>query len=151
MVAHAYPGDRPDVTQFATMIDLLSARHAVLAAQAPLAAQAETCTPAEMTVVFDAGQNSVANFTHLSDTGLAFEGSIPPSYVADLLALPAKDRRIVDADRFAGLSALETRRVVYGTARRVRIPGLCGRSCRSSRSAASRLGCRRSGWWSGPG
>jgi transposase len=95
------------------MIDLLTARHAALATHtgAP--------TPAEVTVVFDAGQNSVANFTHLADTGLAFVGSIPPSQVADLLALPAKDRRIVDADRFAGLSALETRRTVYGTDRRV--------------------------------
>ena len=33
--------------------------------------------------------------------------------------MPARDRRIVDADRFAGLSALETRRVVYGADRRV--------------------------------
>jgi len=113
LVSHAYPGNRPDVTQFATMIDLLTARHAALADQtgAP--------TPAEVTVVFDAGQNSVANFTHLADTGLAFVGSIPPSDCVDLLALPATDRRIVDANRFAALTALETRRVVYGTDRRV--------------------------------
>ena len=32
LVSHAYPGNRPDVTQFATMIDLLVARHAALAA-----------------------------------------------------------------------------------------------------------------------
>ena len=113
LVAHAYPGNRPDVTQFATMIDLLRARHATLATQTG------TPTPDQMTVVFDAGQNSVANFTHLSDTALAFVGSIPPSQVADLLALPATDRRIVDADRFGALSALETRRVVYGSDRRV--------------------------------
>jgi transposase len=72
-----------------------------------------------MTVVFDAGQNSTANFTHLTDIGLAFVGSIPPSYCADLLALPATDRTIVNAQRFGGLSALETRRIVYGTERRV--------------------------------
>ena len=72
-----------------------------------------------MTVVFDAGQNSVSNFTHVTDTGLAIVGSIPPSYVADLLALPATARRIVDADQFGGLTALETRRIVYGTRRRV--------------------------------
>ena len=113
LVSHVYPGNRPDVTQFATMIDLLNARHGALAVQA------DTKVPAKMTVVFDAGQNSVSNFTHVTDTGLAFVGSIPPSYVADLLALPATDRSIVDADRFGGLSALETRRVVYGTDRRV--------------------------------
>src|SRR5674476_140670 len=113
LVAHAYPGNRPDVTQFATMIDLLAARHAALAAQtgAP--------TPDQMTVVFDAGQNSVANFEHLTGAGLAFVGSIPPSEVADLLALPATARTLVDGDRFGALSALETLRVVYGTNRRV--------------------------------
>jgi len=113
LVSHAYPGNRPDVTQFATMIDLLRARHGALADQASVP------TPAEVTVVFDAGQNSVANFEHLTDTGLAFVASIPPCQVADLLALPAKDRRIVDADRFGALSAVETRRTLYGTNRRV--------------------------------
>ncbi|HZI95914.1 MAG TPA: IS1634 family transposase, partial [Actinomycetales bacterium] len=113
LVSHAYPGNRPDVTQFATMIDLLTARHGALADQtgAP--------TPDQMTVVFDAGQNSVANFEHLTDTGLAFVGSIPPSDCADLLALPATARTLVDVDRFGALSAVETRRVVYGTNRRV--------------------------------
>jgi transposase len=113
LVAHAYPGNRPDVTAFATMIDLLTARHAALADQSGAP------TPAQMTVVFDAGQNSVANFEHLSDIGMAFVGSVPPSDVADLLALPATGRRIVDANRFGALSAIQTRRVVYGTDRRV--------------------------------
>ena len=36
-------------------------------------------TPAEMTVVFDAGQNSVANFAHLAAAGLGYVGSVPPS------------------------------------------------------------------------
>jgi transposase len=113
LVAHAYPGNRPDVTQFATMIDLLTARHAALATETAAPG------PAEMTVVFDAGQNSVANFKHLLDAGLAFVGSIPPSDVPDLLALPATDRVVVDPDRFGALTALQTRRVVYGVERRV--------------------------------
>ena len=113
LVSHAYPGNKPDVTQFPAMIDLLSSRHAALAIRAGRAA------PAQMTVVFDAGQNSVSDFARVTDTGLAFVGSIPPSYVADLLALPATDRKVVDKDRFGGLSAVETRRIVYGTERRV--------------------------------
>ena len=48
---HAYPGDKPDVTQFPAMIDVLAARHAAICA-------ASGQEPAEMTVVFDAGQNS---------------------------------------------------------------------------------------------
>lgn len=113
LVSHAYPGNRPDVTQFAAMIDLLTARHAQLAAQtgAPAAA--------DVTVVFDAGQNSTANFTHLNGSGLSFVGSIPPSDCPNLLALPASARTIVDESRFAGLTAVEARRDVFGTDRRV--------------------------------
>jgi hypothetical protein len=109
LVSLAYPGNKPDVTQFATVIDLLRARHAALAEQAGAHA------PVEMTVVFDAGQNSAANFAHLADTGLRHVGSVPPSDVPDLLALPAARRRIVDADRFGELTALHTRREIYGT------------------------------------
>ena len=115
LVAHAYPGDRPDVTQFTTMIDLLVARHAALAA----GAATEGPSPAEVTVVFDAGQNSEANFAHLHAAGLAFVGSVPPSDCPDLLAVPASRRRLVDADRFGGLTAWQTRREVYGADRRV--------------------------------
>ena len=32
LVAHAYPGNRPNITQFAVMIDLLVSRHTALAA-----------------------------------------------------------------------------------------------------------------------
>src|SRR5665648_1192435 len=60
LVAHAYPGNRPDVTQFQTMIDLLNARHTALATHTGAS------TPEQVTVVFDAGQNSVANFAHLA-------------------------------------------------------------------------------------
>ncbi len=117
LVSHAYPGNRPDVTQFATMIDLLSARHGALASR--VSGTSGTPSKADLTVVFDAGQNSTANFQHLIDAELAFIGSVPPSDCPDLLALPATDRALVDAHRFGGLTALETRRVVYGTERRV--------------------------------
>ncbi|MGH4021645.1 MAG: IS1634 family transposase [Pseudonocardiaceae bacterium] len=113
LVSLAYPGNKPDVTQFATVIDLLAARHAALAGHAGAHA------PVEMTVVFDAGQNSAANFAHLADIGLHYVGSVPPSDVPDLLTLPATRRRIVDVDRFGQLTALHTRREIYGTVRRV--------------------------------
>ena len=63
-----------------------------------------------MTVVFDAGQNSEANFTHLAGAGLSWIGSVPASDCPDLLALPASARSIVDADRFGQLTAYDTRR-----------------------------------------
>jgi transposase len=115
LLSHAYPGNKPDVTQFPEMIQSLAARHTALAAAADPAGRAGA---ADMTVVFDAGQNSAANFAVLADTDLGYVGSVPASDCADLLALPASVRTIVDADRFADLSAHETRRVVYGTERR---------------------------------
>src|SRR5271166_2565510 len=58
---HAYPGDRPDVTQFPAMIDQLRGRYQAVCDTAGVRA-----AEADMTVVFDAGQNSEANFAHLA-------------------------------------------------------------------------------------
>jgi transposase len=79
LVSHAYPGNRPALTQFTTMIDLLMGRYTAVATAATGATADPSPTPAaQMTVVFDAGQNSVANFAHLGAAGLGFVGSIPP-------------------------------------------------------------------------
>lgn len=110
---HAYPGDKPDVTQFPAMIDQLRERY-----EAITAAAGRTSSGAEITVVFDAGQNSAGNFAHLAGTGLHYIGSVPISDCADLAALPATVRGVVDADRFDGLTAHDTRREVYGAVRR---------------------------------
>jgi len=111
LLSHAYPGSKPDVTQFPQMIAALAARHAALAAAAGQGG-------AEMTVVFDAGQNSEANFALLAATKLRYVGSVPASDCRDLLALPASARAVVDKERFGGLTACDTRREVYGTERR---------------------------------
>jgi transposase len=110
---HAYPGDKPDVTQFPAMVDQLKARYQAVCAAAGLALEA-----ADMTVVFDAGQNSEANFAHFAATGMHYIGSVPASDCPDLTALPASDRTIVDKERFGGLTARDTRRQVYGAERR---------------------------------
>ena len=110
---HAYPGDRPDVTQFPAMVDQLLGQYQAVTAAAGVPAAA-----ADMTVVFDAGQNSGDNFAHLAGTGLHYIGSVPASDCPDLTALPASVRSVVDQDRFGGLTAFDTRRVVYGTDRR---------------------------------
>ena len=71
-----------------------------------------------MSVVFDAGQNSEANFALLAGTNLHYVGSVPASDCRDVLAVPADARAVVDADRFGQLTAYDTRRVIYGTERR---------------------------------
>src|SRR5258707_8067727 len=107
---HAYPGDRPDVTQFPSMISQLVRRFEPIAAAAG-------ASP-DMTVVFDAGQNSEANFAHLAGTHLHYIGSVPASDCPDLTALPASQRTIVDKDRLGGLTALDTRRGAHRAERR---------------------------------
>src|SRR5450756_823205 len=110
---HAYPGNKPDVTQFPDMITQLKTRYEQVCAAAGTSAEG-----ADLTVVFDAGQNSDANFAHLAQAGLSYVGSVPASDCPDLLALPASDRALVDKDRFGGLTAYDTRRDVYGAGRR---------------------------------
>ena len=109
---HAYPGDRPDVTQFTAMIDQLHGQYEAICAAAA------TAPAADMTVVFDAGQNSEGNFAHLAGTGLHYIGSVPASDCPDLTALPAAARTVVDEQRFGGLTAFGTRRETYGAQRR---------------------------------
>jgi transposase len=108
---HAYPGDRPDVTQFPAMVDQLRGQYEAICA-------AGAAPAADMTVVFDAGQNSEANFAHLAGTRLHYTGSVPASDCPDLTALPASVRAVVDRERFGGLTAFDTRRETYGTDRR---------------------------------
>jgi transposase len=108
LLSHTYPGNKPDVTQFPTMLTELGTRHRTV-----------TGISGEMTVVFDAGQNSKDNFALLAQSGLHFVGSIPPSDCPDLLALPATDRKPAGKDRYPGLSAIDTRRTVFGKDRRV--------------------------------
>ena len=58
---HAYPGNKPDVTQFPDMTTQLKTRYEPVCAAAGRRAEG-----ADLTVVFDAGQNSEANFAHLA-------------------------------------------------------------------------------------
>jgi len=121
VASHTYPGNRNDVSQFTTVLDELTARYGALFDTHDDGDDAGTDgkTVQAPTVVFDAGQNSAANFAHLAESGLHFVGSLPPSDFTDLLALPARRRRPVDPEKFPGLSAYDTHAMVYGTDRRV--------------------------------
>jgi transposase len=107
VISHAYPGDRPDVTQFATVIDELVARYRDL-----------VCGVESLTVVYDAGQNSGDNHTVVEEHGIGFVGSLPPSDHAELLAIPDRDYQAVDPDRFPGLRYVDTTVTALGVTRR---------------------------------
>jgi transposase len=108
VVSRAYPGDRPDVTQFSAVIDELVTRYRELAGGVE-----------ELTVVFDAGNDSAANQDHLAATGLHFVGSLVVSQHPGLLAIPARRYQLVDQARFGGLTAVETTAAALGAPRRV--------------------------------
>jgi transposase len=73
------------------------------------------------TLVYDAGQNSAPNQTIIADSPLHFVGSLPPSDHPDLVAIDTDQFTPVnnnggdgDGDRFVGLTAHATTKVVYG-------------------------------------
>jgi transposase len=113
LVSHAYPGNKPDVTQFASMVSELVTRFKTLLF--------EDTDPSgdRLTLVYDAGQNSDDNYELLDGSPLSFVGSLPPSDHPDLTAVPKNRYRVVDAERFVGLTAFEARKVVFGKERRL--------------------------------
>jgi transposase len=108
LVSHPYAGDKPDVTQFPELVKELVDRFETMAGR-----------PADLTLVYDAGQNSEDNYELVDGSPLHFVASLPPSDHPDLLAVPKSRYRAVDAERFPGLRAFETRKVVFGAERRI--------------------------------
>jgi transposase len=106
--SHAYQGNRPDVTQFSAVIDELVARFGMLARASDT-----------LTVVYDAGCDSADGQADVQASPLHFVGSLRPSDHPELLAIPARRLRVVDAERFPGLTAVETRTMALGAERRV--------------------------------
>jgi transposase len=107
IVSHPYPGDRPDVTQFPTVVENLMHRYRQLVDQVD-----------SLTLVYDAGQNSTDNHSVVEDSQVGFVGSLPPSDHPDLLALPKTRYRHVDPDRFPGLTYVDTTVTALGVTRR---------------------------------
>jgi len=108
LCSHAYAGDRPDVTQFAGMVTELVERWGTLATNTD-----------DVTLVYDAGQDSIANQTHIDKTPLHFVGSLPPSDHPDLLAVAARRYQPVDETRYPGVTAFDTRGTALGADRRL--------------------------------
>jgi transposase len=108
LVSHAYAGNYPDVTQFPEVVAKLVERFGELAESG-----------GELTLVYDAGQDSGSNQELMTGSPLHFVGSLPPSDHPELLAVRKSAYKIVDAEVFPGLSAFETRKVVLGKEHRL--------------------------------
>jgi len=108
LLSHAYAGNHPDVTQFADVLSELVTRWGVLANDSD-----------QLTLVYDAGQDSEANQSAVAASPLHFVGSLPPSQHLDLLAIPRRRYQVVDAERYGGLTATETKSTALGAEYRV--------------------------------
>jgi transposase len=108
LLSHAYAGNHPDVTQFADVLSELLTRWGALANDND-----------GLTLVYDAGQDSEANQAAVAASPLHFVGSLPPSQHPELLAISRKRYQVVDAERFGGLSAVETKATALGAEYRV--------------------------------
>ena len=108
LLSHAYGGNHPDVTQFSHVLGELVARWGALAKESD-----------QLTLVYDAGQDSEANQRAVAASPLHFVGSLPPSQHLDLLAIAKRRYAVVDAEGFPGLSAVETRADALGAEYRV--------------------------------
>lgn len=109
LISHAYPGNHNDVSQFGEVFTAMLARYRALGAD-----------PAQMTVVYDAGQNSQDNHALITKARCGFVGSLPPSDHQELLGLPASDFAPVSEETYPGLSCIDTTVTALGvTARAV--------------------------------
>lgn len=102
-----YPGNRPDVNQFESVVDELVERYRALAGD---------CL--DVTLILDKGNNSKENMAQLSDA-LGFVGSLVPSHHPDLLAVSRLEMDPLDGPQFGGMLAYRTRKQVFGVERTV--------------------------------
>jgi transposase len=107
IVSHTYPGDRPDVTQFATVVEELIAGYRQLTEQVE-----------DLTLVYDAGQNSEDNHALVESCEIGFIGSLPPSNHPTLLSIAKSRYRTADTDRFPGVTYVDTTVTALGVTRR---------------------------------
>jgi len=107
VVSHTYRGDRPDVTQFVDVLDELLVRWQALGGD-----------PDELTVTYDAGQNSTLNHSHVEASGVGYVTSLTPSHHPDLLAVDVRDFAVVDERRFGSLTAYDSSVEALGVTRR---------------------------------
>ena len=103
---HAYPGNKPDVTQFPEMIPGAGRYQAVCG----LAGRRRQDGGGDDRGIRRRAEHRGQLRAPGRGTGCTTIGSVPASDCPDLLAVPASARTVVDTDRFGRLTAYDTRR-----------------------------------------
>lgn len=105
---HTYPGNQPDSTTFSSVIGDLVARY-----------RAVSQGVEHVTLVFDKGNNSQDNLQAVEETPYHFVGSLVPTQHEDLLKIPKRRFRSLEAEGLPGVTAYRTSKKVYGAERTI--------------------------------
>ena len=103
-----YGGNINDTTEFNSVVEELVERHQAVAGQCE-----------RVTLVFDKGNNSEKNMRKVDKSPFHFVGSLVPSHHDDLLDVPLGKYDPVEGERFEGVIAYRTQKVVFGQQRTI--------------------------------
>ncbi len=107
LLHHTYAGNIHDSMEFDAVLNPMVTRLAKLT------------NLEQVTIVFDKGNNSKANFTRLDQMQLHYVGSLPPAQHEDLLKVPLTDFVELEGRRLAGVKAYRTTKTVFGKKRTI--------------------------------
>jgi transposase len=103
-----YPGNRPDGPTFAGLTAELIERHRRIAGQVE-----------SVTLIFDKGNCSADNLRAVEESPYHFISSLVPTYHPELLKIPARRFRSLEADGLPGVRAYRTTKEIFGLERTV--------------------------------
>jgi transposase len=103
-----YPGNQPDGPTFAGLTAELIERHRLIAGQVE-----------SVTLIFDKGNCSADNLQAVEESPYHFISSLVPTYHPDLLSIPARRFRSLEAEGLPGVRAFRTTKEVFGIERTV--------------------------------
>lgn len=104
LFSETYPGNQPDAVTFHSVTAELVARYRLLARE-----------DADITLVFDKGNNSERNLASLRASPYQVIGSLVPSQHSDLLEIPLADFSPLGDPRLEGVIAHRTMKTVFGS------------------------------------
>ena len=101
LVHEVYPGNVPDSSEFAAILPRLVQR-----------SQALLDGEQDVTLVYDKGNYSAKNLATIDQTPLHFVSSLVPAHHPDLMGIPLGQFGLVDEQRWPGLLAYRTTKVI---------------------------------------
>jgi transposase len=105
---HTYPGNQTDSPTFASLTNELIKRHELLSTAVE-----------EITLIFDKGNNSLANLQAVDASPYHFIGSLVPSQHPDLLAVALQWFSSLAAEGLPGVSVYRCKKEVFGKTRTI--------------------------------